>query len=71
MAAATAAASKSTKTAKAGPTAKGRWGEAMTFTEVGKRMEVSAEYTRKLCHRALNKLKEAAEDGRLEPALLY
>jgi RNA polymerase sigma factor (sigma-70 family) len=52
-------------------TAKGRWGEAMSFTEVGKRMEVSAEQTRKLCHRALKKLQEAAADGRLEPALLY
>lgn len=46
-------------------------GETMTFTEVGKRMQVSAEYTRKLCHRALKKLKQAVEDGRLEPALLY
>jgi RNA polymerase sigma factor (sigma-70 family) len=53
------------------PAAKGRWGEAMTFTEVGKRMKVSAEHTRKLCHRALKKLQEAAADGRLEPALLY
>ncbi|KAL3893187.1 MAG: hypothetical protein SGARI_008328, partial [Bacillariaceae sp.] len=71
-AAATTSVSESKKKAtKTAPTAKGRWGEAMTFTEVGKRMEVSAEYTRKLCHRALSKLKEAAEDGRLEPALLY
>jgi RNA polymerase sigma factor (sigma-70 family) len=53
------------------PTAKGRWGEAMTFTEVGKRMEVSAEYTRKLCKRAIDKLRQAAEDGKLETALLY
>jgi RNA polymerase sigma factor (sigma-70 family) len=52
-----------------GPT-KGRFGEAMTFTEVGKKMEVSAEYTRKLCHQALDKLRMAAQDGRLEPALL-
>jgi RNA polymerase sigma factor (sigma-70 family) len=50
--------------------AKGRFGEAMTFTEVGKKMEVSAEYTRKLCHQALDKLRLAAQDGRLEPALL-
>lgn len=48
----------------------GRFGEAMTFTEVGKKMQVSAEYTRRLCHKALNKLQQAAEDGTLEPALL-
>jgi RNA polymerase sigma factor (sigma-70 family) len=53
------------------PASKGRWGEAMTFTEVGKRMEVSAEHTRKLCHQALKKLQDAAEDGRLQPALMY
>jgi DNA-directed RNA polymerase sigma subunit (sigma70/sigma32) len=62
---------ESKKAVKNMPIAKGRWGEAMTFIEVGKRMEVSAEYTRKLCHRALNKLKQAAKDGRLEPALLF
>lgn len=50
---------------------KGRFGEAMTFTEVGKKMQVSAEYTRRLCHKALNKLQQAAEDGTLEPACLY
>lgn len=50
--------------------AKGRFGEAMTFTEVGKKMQVSAEYTRKLCHQALDKLRLAAAEGRLEPALL-
>jgi len=52
------------------PSKKGRFGEAMTFTEVGKKMQVSAEYTRRLCHKALNKLQQAAEDGTLEPALL-
>lgn len=48
----------------------GKWGEAMSFKEVGKNMEISAEYGRKLCHRALEKLRKAANDGRLEPALL-
>merc|ERR1712086_413637 len=33
----------------AAPSLKGRFGEAMTFTEVGKKMQVSAEYTRRLC----------------------
>ena len=50
--------------------AKGRWGEAMSFTEVGKQMKVSAEYGRRLCHAALKKLQQAAEEGKLEPALL-
>jgi RNA polymerase sigma factor (sigma-70 family) len=57
--------------AAATPLAKGRFGEAMTFTEVGKKMQVSAEYTRRLCHKALNKLQQAAADGTLEPALLF
>jgi len=52
------------------PPARGRFGEAMTFTEVGKQMQVSAEYTRILCHKALDKLQKAAEDGTLEPAFL-
>lgn len=51
-------------------TVKGRWGEAMSFNEVGKNMKVSAEYGRRLCHAALEKLRTAAEEGRLEPALL-
>jgi RNA polymerase nonessential primary-like sigma factor len=50
---------------------KGKWGEAMSFTEVGKNMQVSAEYGRRLCHAALDKLRRAAEDGRLEPGLLF
>lgn len=50
---------------------KGKWGEAMSFTEVGKHMQVSAEYGRKLCHAGMVKLKAAAEDGRLEPGLMY
>ena len=54
----------------AAPSSKGRFGEAMTFTEVGKKMQVSAEYTRRLCHKALKKLQQAADDGTLEPALL-
>ena len=33
--------------------AKSRFGEAMTFKKVGKKMQVSAEYGRKLCHAAL------------------
>lgn len=57
--------------AAAAPVKPGRFGEAMTFTEVGKKMQVSAEYTRRLCHKALNKLQQAAEDGTLEPVFLY
>jgi len=53
------------------PPTKGKWGEAMSFTEVGKQMSVSAEYGRRLCHKALEKLQRAAEEGQLEPALLY
>jgi RNA polymerase sigma factor (sigma-70 family) len=49
----------------------GRWGEAMSFAEIGKQMQVSAEYGRRLCSSALKKLKHAAEEGRLDPALLY
>ncbi len=48
----------------------GRWGESMSFVEIGKRMQVSAEYCRRLCHAALGKLRQAAEEGTLEPALL-
>ena len=44
----------------------GRWGEAMSFSEVGKKMAVSSEYGRRLCSQALRKLQEAADDGRLE-----
>ena len=49
---------------------KGKSGEAMSFPEVAKRMQVSAEYTRRLCHAAVTKLQRAAEEGRLEPTLL-
>lgn len=49
---------------------RGKWGEAMSFVEVGKHMQVSAEYGRKLCHAALDKLRRAADEGTLEPALL-
>jgi hypothetical protein len=38
---------------------------------VGKQMSVSAEYGRRLCHKALEKLQRAAEEGQLEPALLF
>eukprot|EP00977_Amphora_coffeiformis_P028577 scaffold36156_cov176-Amphora_coffeaeformis.AAC.2 len=48
----------------------GRWGEALSFNEVGERMQVSAEYGRRLCHAALTKLRRAAEDGNLSPSLL-
>lgn len=64
-------ASKQLTAVATAPTAKGRFGEAMTFTEVGKKMQVSAEYTRRLCHKAINKLQQAAEDGAIEPALLF
>mmetsp|Transcript_4991 Transcript_4991/g.13940 ORF Transcript_4991/g.13940 Transcript_4991/m.13940 type:complete len:476 (-) Transcript_4991:132-1559(-) len=53
-----------------GPATKGRWGEAMSFVEVGKRMHVSAEYGRRLTKRALDKLRLAHEEGRLEPGFL-
>jgi RNA polymerase sigma factor (sigma-70 family) len=49
----------------------GKQGEAMSFVEVGKKMQVSAEYGRKLVHRALDKLRHAAEDGSLELALIF
>lgn len=52
------------------PSSGGRWGEAMSFTEVGKQMHVSAEYGRKLCHRALKKLQQAVDEGSLELGLL-
>ena len=48
----------------------GRWGEAMSFKEVGEHMRVSAEYGRRLCASALKKLQIAAEEGRLDPGLL-
>ena len=50
---------------------RGKWGEAMSFVEVGKNMQVSAEYGWKLCHAALDKLRRATEEGALEPALLF
>lgn len=49
----------------------GRWGEAMSFKEVGGHMRVSAEYGRRLCASALKKLKLAADEGRLDPAMLF
>lgn len=48
----------------------GKSGEAMSFVEVGKRMHVSAEYGRRLCQRALEKLRMAHEKGFLEPLYL-
>jgi RNA polymerase sigma factor (sigma-70 family) len=53
------------------PTAKRKKSGEMTFSEVGKQMSVSAEYGRRLVHKALAKLQKAAADGQLEPALLY
>lgn len=50
--------------------ARGRWGEAMSFTEVGKNMQVSAEYGRRLCHAAIKKLQQAAAEGKLEYGFL-
>ena len=49
----------------------GRWGESMSFKEVGGHMRVSAEYGRRLCASALKKLKAAADEGRLDPAMLF
>jgi RNA polymerase sigma factor (sigma-70 family) len=43
----------------------------MTFNEIGKSMSVSAEYGRRLVHKALSKLQKAAAEGQLEPALLF
>lgn len=48
----------------------GKYGEAMSFQEVGKRVGVSAEYCRRLCGAALKKLRQAAEDGQLDPVFL-
>jgi len=53
------------------PAAKRKKSGEMTFSEVGKQMSVSAEYGRRLVHKALAKLQKAAADGQLEPALLY
>ena len=50
---------------------RGKWGEAMSFNDVGKQMQVSAEYGRRLCHAALQKLRRAVDDGKLEPAVLF
>lgn len=60
-------ASHSTSTAGKIP-AQGRWGEAMSFVEIGRKMKISAEYGRRLCHVALAKLRRAAEEGALEAA---
>mmetsp|Transcript_28675 Transcript_28675/g.29007 ORF Transcript_28675/g.29007 Transcript_28675/m.29007 type:complete len:97 (-) Transcript_28675:258-548(-) len=54
----------------AAPPQMGRWGEAMSFQEIGKHMAISAEYGRRLTAAALEKLQRAAEDGQLEPDLL-
>jgi len=49
----------------------GRWGEAMSFTEVAQQMRISGGYGRRLCSSALKKLTKAAEEGQLDPALFY
>jgi len=49
---------------------KGRWGEAMTFREIAKTMQISTEYGRRLCGSAVDKLREAAQKGQLEPELI-
>jgi RNA polymerase sigma factor (sigma-70 family) len=73
----TASAVPVTVTAKRAPKASvsvtkgGRWGEAMSFKEVGDHMRVSAEYGRRLCSSAMKKLQAAAEEGRLDPAMLF
>ena len=54
-----------------GSSSGGRWGEAMSFNEVGAQMRVSAEYGRRLCASALKKLTKAAEEGHLDPAMLF
>ena len=55
-----------TTTTTTAPAKGGRWGEAMSFAEVGRNMAVSAEYGRRLCGQALRKLQDAADEGRLE-----
>jgi RNA polymerase sigma factor (sigma-70 family) len=61
---------RSYKMAKDAPVP-GKWGEAMSFVEVGKQMKVSAEYCRRLCHGAIGKLRRAAEEGIISPSLLF
>lgn len=53
------------------PSIKRKKSGEMTFHEIGKSMSVSAEYGRRLVHKALTKLQKAAAEGRLEAALLY
>jgi len=56
---------KRTKQKQEKPISKGKWGEAMTFAEIGKQMAISTEYSRRLCSNALLKLQRAVEDGKL------
>jgi hypothetical protein len=62
---------RKTTTRQTSPSTTGRWGEAMSFAEVGNRMAVSGEYGRRLCMVALQKLQLAAQEGRLQPEFLY
>lgn len=50
---------------------KGRWGEAMSFQEIAKNMQISREYGRRLCTSALDKLRQAAQNGQLQPDIIY
>lgn len=50
---------------------KGKWGEAMSFREIAKTMQISTEYGRRLCSSAVDKLREAAQNGQLKPELIF
>lgn len=50
---------------------RGKWGEAMTFKEIGRQMAMSAENGRRLCSVGLEKLRIAVEEGKLDPGLIY
>merc|ERR1711862_195307 len=41
-------------------------GEAMTFSEIGKKMTIPTEHSRRLCLNALNKLQRAVEEKLIE-----
>lgn len=53
------------------PSIKRKKSGEMTFHEIGKAMSVSAEYGRRLVHKAITKLQKAAAEGQLESALLF
>jgi len=64
-------ANQGTTTKRRIPPVRGKWGEAMTFKEIGKQMAISAENGRRLCSVGLEKLRSAVEEGKLDPGLLY